>query len=119
MKEIEKERQILKSWTDKRITDLKNNFYKNSVRVNRAMFEVIKKQGDFKDCKEKFDKKYFFKNGEVFRRSDNAMLPWFNLNQIIYQKDLVSYFCFINEQKKEVTKNIWEVLNYWNDLKQN
>lgn len=88
------------------------NINKNKIKIDKSMFEIIANKGDFKQ-KEKinFDKKYFIKNGEVFRKSDYAMLPWFELSKIIYQKDLVNYYCYFNNEKKVLSKNAWLVIN--------
>jgi len=112
------EQELLSHWTVRRIEKLKNQFLSNDVKINKAMFKIIKKRGDFKE-KEKtaFDKKFILKNGEVWRKSDNSMLVSFNLSSIIYQRDLVYYYCIFEDKESEISKNVWEVLNYWNEKK--
>jgi hypothetical protein len=114
--DFEFEEKLLPLWTQDRIENLKNQFLSNDVNIDKTMFRIIKKKGDFKEKeKQDFDKKFILRNGEVYRRSDNSMMAWFDLSSIIYQRDLIYFFCLVAGEEKEIRKNVWQALNYWNE----
>lgn len=86
---------------------------KEFIKIGSKQFETIHKAGDFKEEeKSRFDKKYILRNGQVFRKNDNSLCLFFDLKTIIYQKDVVEYFCFFKNEKRQLSKNAWLVLNY-------
>ena len=86
---------------------------KEFIKFNSKQFETIHKAGDFKQKeKSKFDKKYILRDGQVFRKSDNSLCLFFDLKTITYQKEVVDYFCFFKNEKRQLTKNAWLVLNH-------
>lgn len=87
---------------------------KNDLIINEKMFEVVNKKGDIKEKEKKnFDKKYILKNGNVFRKSDNVLILWFNQSNIFYQKDKIQYYCLLKNEKIEISKDAWILLNFW------
>ena len=86
---------------------------KEFIKFGSNCFEPIHKEGDFKEKeKSRFDKKYILRDNQVFRKSDNSLCLFFDLKTIIYQKEVIDYFCFFKNEKRQLTKNAWLVLNH-------
>lgn len=94
---------------------MKNHELQNAI-------DDLKSQIDSSTKKTKLDKivefveknKEFIKigSGQVFRKNDNSLCLFFDLKTIIYQKEVVEYFCFFKNEKRQLSKNAWLVLNH-------